>query len=204
MSGKAERTTQFIIETVAPIFNKHGYIGTSMSHLTEATGLTKGAIYGNFENKLALALAAFEYNRNLLLAELDRVVQGNDSAVQQLFDILHFYRHYDAFTMPMGGCPLVNVGVDAQNNNNSLASAAKETVKEIEGRIALVLEKGKNNGEFHIPLLPLQFAKQFFTILQGGVVMATLTRDRKYLINTVSYLEHLTRKELRISNGQNH
>ena len=198
MSGKAERTTQYIIETVAPIFNKHGYVGTSMSHLTEATGLTKGAIYGNFENKLALALAAFEYNRNLLLAELDRLVQSNESAVTQLFEILHFYRHYDAFTMPMGGCPLVNVGVDAQNNNSALAAAAKETVKEIEGRIALVLEKGNQNGEFHIPLLPLQFAKQFFTILQGGVVMATLTRDRKYLINTVSYLEHLTRKELSI------
>ena len=80
MSGKAERTTQFIIETVAPIFNKHGYIGTSMSQLTEATGLTKGAIYGNFENKLALALSAFEYNRNLLLSELDRVIQGDEKS----------------------------------------------------------------------------------------------------------------------------
>lgn len=70
MSTKAERTTQYIIETVAPIFNKYGYVGTSMSHLTEATGLTKGAIYGNFENKEALALASFEYNRMLLLQKL--------------------------------------------------------------------------------------------------------------------------------------
>ena len=67
MTTKAERTTAFIIETVAPIFNKHGYIGTSMSDLTEATGLTKGALYGNFENKEALALAAFEYNSVQLL-----------------------------------------------------------------------------------------------------------------------------------------
>lgn len=201
MSGKAERTTQFIIETVAPIFNKHGYIGTSMSQLTEATGLTKGAIYGNFENKLALALSAFEYNRNLLLGELDRVIQGDEKAVDQLFGLLHFYRHYDAFTMTMGGCPLVNVGVDAQNNNSALAAAAKETVKEIESRIAKILERGTQRGEFRIPLPSLQFAKQFFTILQGGVVMATLTRDRKYLINTVSYLEHLTRKELKINSA---
>lgn len=199
MSGKAERTTQFIIETVAPIFNKHGYIGTSMSQLTQATGLTKGAIYGNFENKLALALAAFEYNSQLLLSDLDRVINDDPKAVNQLFGLLHFYRHYDAFTMPMGGCPLVNVGVDAQNNNSELAKAAKQTVKEIETRIAGILDRGVKGNEFHIPLPPLQFAKQFFTILQGGVVMATLTRDRKYLINTVSYLEHLTKKELRMS-----
>ncbi|PQJ14884.1 TetR/AcrR family transcriptional regulator [Aureicoccus marinus] len=199
MSGKAERTTQFIIETVAPIFNKHGYIGTSMSQLTQATGLTKGAIYGNFENKLALALAAFEYNSQLLLSELDRVSNDDPKAVNQLFGLLHFYRHYDAFTMPMGGCPLVNVGVDAQNNNSELAKAAKQTVKEIETRIAGILDRGVKGNEFHILLPPLQFAKQFFTILQGGVVMATLTRDRKYLINTVSYLEHLTKKELRMT-----
>jgi len=55
MPTKAERTSAFIIERVAPVFNKHGYIGTSMSDLTEATGLTKGALYGNFENKEALA-----------------------------------------------------------------------------------------------------------------------------------------------------
>jgi hypothetical protein len=40
MSTKAERTTAYIIETVAPIFNRYGYVGTSMSHLTDATGLT--------------------------------------------------------------------------------------------------------------------------------------------------------------------
>ena len=71
MTTKAERTTQYIIETVAPIFNKLGYVGTSMSDLTEATGLTKGALYGNFENKEALAMSAFEYNSKRLLAAID-------------------------------------------------------------------------------------------------------------------------------------
>lgn len=48
---KSERTRQFIIEKVAPIFNRKGYAGTSLSDLTEATGLTKGAIYGNFKKQ---------------------------------------------------------------------------------------------------------------------------------------------------------
>jgi len=72
MSTKAERTTAYIIKTVAPVFNKHGYVGTSMSDLTEATGLTKGALYGNFENKEALALSSFEYNSKILLAAIDK------------------------------------------------------------------------------------------------------------------------------------
>ena len=60
--GKAEETRRFIIEKVAPIFNMHGYEGTSLSQLIEAIGLTKGALYGNFKNKDEIALAALEYN----------------------------------------------------------------------------------------------------------------------------------------------
>lgn len=197
MTTKAERTSSFIIETVAPIFNKHGYIGTSMSDLTEATGLTKGAIYGNFENKEALALAAFEHNRRLLLDAIDIVLEMPGTAVEKLFKLIDFYKKYDIFTLKIGGCPILNIGIDAQHNNNLLAAASKETVKEIEGKIALVLENGINKGEFKLPVSPLQFAKQLYTIIQGSVVMATLSGDRKYLVNTMTYLEVLVKRELK-------
>nr|WP_299343960.1 TetR/AcrR family transcriptional regulator [Allomuricauda sp.] len=197
MTKKAERTTAYIIETVAPIFNKYGYVGTSMSDLTEATGLTKGAIYGNFENKEALALSAFEYNRNHLLNTIDEKLDVPGKALEKIFSLIRFYRQYDVFTLPFGGCPILNVGVDAQNNNRLLASAVKETVKDIEGKIALVLENGMKAGEVKLPVPPLQFAKQLFTMLQGAIAMATMTRDRKYLVNTVAYLEQLINREIR-------
>lgn len=197
MSTKAERTTAFIIETVAPVFNKHGYVGTSMSDLTEATGLTKGALYGNFENKEALALSAFEYNRSILLNAIDEKLGVSGTALDKLFNLTDFYKKYDLFTLEMGGCPIVNVGVDAQHNNKLLAAATRETIKDIEGKIALVLETGANREEIKIPVTPLQFAKQLFTMLQGAITMATITKDRKYLFNTVAYLEVLIRKELK-------
>ena len=197
MTKKAERTTAYIIETVAPIFNKHGYIGTSMSDLTEATGLTKGAIYGNFENKEALALSAFEHNRNMLLRAIDNALETGDEALARVYALLNFYRQYDVFTLPMGGCPILNVGVDAQGNNKLLAAAVKETVKEIEGKIALVLENGANRNDIKLPVPPLQFAKQLFTMIQGAVAMSTMMQDRKYLVNTIAYLEFLVKQELK-------
>ncbi len=197
MSSKAERTTAYIIETVAPVFNKHGYVGTSMSDLTEATNLTKGALYGNFENKEALALSAFDYNRTLLLNAIDEQLSIAGKAMDKIQNLINFYKKYDVFTLTMGGCPILNIGIDAQHNNRLLAAATKETIKEIEGKIALVFENGVNSGEFKIPVSPLQFAKQLFTILQGSIAMATLTKDRKYLLNTVTYLEVLIKRELK-------
>ncbi|MGB5237988.1 MAG: TetR/AcrR family transcriptional regulator [Flavobacteriaceae bacterium] len=196
MTTKAERTTAYIIETVAPIFNKHGYEGTSMSDLTDATGLTKGAIYGNFENKEALSLAAFEYSSTKLLSALDDCLSGESSALKQLSKLTSFYKHYDEFTDDLGGCPVLNVGVDANFNNRLLASACRETVHTIEGKIALVLENGVRNNEIKLPVPPLQFAKQLFTMIQGAVAMATICNDRKYLINTVAYLDVLISREI--------
>jgi AcrR family transcriptional regulator len=197
MSSKAERTTAFIIQTVAPVFNKHGYIGTSMSDLTEATGLTKGALYGNFENKEALALSAFQRNSRLLLAKLDEVLGIKGNSLDKIFNLTKFYKYYGSFTNPMGGCPVLNVGVDAQHNNKLLSAAVAETIKTVEGKIALVLESGVNNAEFRLPVTPLQFAKQLFTMIQGAVAMSTMTKDHKYLVNTLVYLEQLVERELK-------
>lgn len=196
MSTKAQRTTAFIIETVAPVFSKHGYVGTSMSDLTEATGLTKGALYGNFENKEALALSAFEYNSKCLLEIIDEKLSISGTSLDKLFALTKFYRSYDVFTIEIGGCPILNVGVDAQHNNKLLTAAVGETIRTIEGKIALVLENGVNSNELHLPVTPLQFAKQLYTMLQGAVAMFTMTQDRKYLMNTVAYLELLMKKEL--------
>lgn len=197
MSSKAERTTRYIIETVAPIFNKHGYIGTSMSDLTDATGLTKGALYGNFENKEALALSAFQYNSTRLLEALDEVLASEGNSLDKIAALTNFYKQYDTFTAEMGGCPVLNTGIDAEHNNKLLAAAVRETINTIEGKIALVLENGVKGNEIRLPVTPLQFAKQLFTMLQGAVAMASLTRDRKYLINTVAYLDLLIKKEIK-------
>ena len=168
-----------------------------MSDLTEATGLTKGALYGNFENKEALALSAFQYSSTKLLEKIDEKLGESDLALEKIFSLTKFYKNYDVFTTEMGGCPIINTGTDALHNNRLLSAAVKETIKTIEGKIALVLENGANAEEIKLPVPPLQFAKQLYTMIQGAVVMSTMTRDRKYMINTMVYLEHLIKSEIK-------
>ncbi len=59
LMSKSEQTRQFIIGKAATLFNIKGYDSTSLSDVQDATGLTKGAIYGHFTDKNELALAAF-------------------------------------------------------------------------------------------------------------------------------------------------
>ena len=197
MVTKAEKTKEYIIKTSAPIFSKQGYVGTSISDITKATGLTKGALYGNFKNKEDIALAAFEYNANKLLAKIDEKLRVDGNSLDKIYSLTNFYRYYAIFTLEMGGCPIINVGVDAEYNNKILSNATKEIVRTIEAKIAAVLEYGVNNNELKIPVPPLQFAKQLYTMLQGSAVMTTITQDRKYLLNTVAYINQLMDKEIK-------
>ncbi|WP_435525010.1 TetR family transcriptional regulator [Chryseobacterium indoltheticum] len=72
--SKAEKTKQFIIEKTATLFNTKGYTATSLSDITEATGLTKGSIYGNFENKDEVSLEVYKYNSGIL-KKFDEIIQ---------------------------------------------------------------------------------------------------------------------------------
>lgn len=196
MPTKAERTTQYIIETVAPLFNQRGYSATSLSDITSAVGLTKGAIYGNFKNKEELALKAFEYNKELLISAIKEAVNKSTNPRDQLFAFTDFYANYNLFSEPIGGCPILNVGVDSNQTNPELLEAVREAISEIRAIITTILEEGEQSKAFHIPLMASQFARQLFTMIMGAVSMATITQDVKFLKNTVAYINLLIEKEI--------
>ncbi len=101
-SVKAERTRQLIIEKTAPLFNKKGFDGTTLSDMEKATGLTKGSLYGNFRDKDEIASEAFQYSMRkvklLVREKVDAVVTNKE----QLEALLDFYAEY-VFDPPVAG-----------------------------------------------------------------------------------------------------
>lgn len=196
MTGKAERTTQYIIETVAPVFNRNGYEGTSMSDLTKATGLTKGAIYGNFENKEVLALAAFRHNAEFVFRKLSTVVAQEESRLDKLRAIVRFYRTYHRTIPSLGGCPLLNVGVDASNLNGPIASEVRKMVKKVTEDMAKIIGSGIKRGEIN-PVKPDSYANIFYSTIQGSVYMMSILDDPVYLQDGMDALDQIIERELR-------
>src|ERR1017187_6727853 len=105
---KAEQTRAFIIEKTAPIFNTKGYEGTSMSDITNATGLTKGSIYGNFVNKDEVALAVFDYNWRKIETIMRSEMAKYQTAKDKLLVYVDVYDNFLNHPFPEGGCPILN------------------------------------------------------------------------------------------------
>lgn len=194
--SKAEQTSRFIISTVAPIFNRNGYYGTSMSDITKATGLTKGAIYGNFKNKEDLAFAAFKYNIDGVVDKIKSVLIKIDSPVEQLRGLIDFYRNYNDHTLDIGGCPILNIGVDANHQNKALLGRVQEVVKKLEFYIRKMIELGQEDEEIRADVNADLYAKRIFALIEGAVFMTVTMKDNMYLSDMMDHVDKIINEEL--------
>lgn len=191
MQSKAERTSRHIIATTAPIFNRNGYAATSMSSITNATGMTKGAIYGNFRNKEELAVEAFRYNVKRVLRKVREHQESSSSPLQKLLLITDFYRNYYDFSRDIGGCPIINIGVDANHQNEKLLEGVRNIIRKIERSLADIIEEGRSLGELKPDIDPLKSARQMFSIIEGAVFMSFTMDDLSYLQSTMEVLDRM-------------
>lgn len=197
MLTKSEHTKQFILETVAPIFNKNGYAATSMSDITSATGLTKGAIYGNFKNKEELAIAAFKFNVKHLMALIANHINQSDSPLQKLLSISEFYTDYYKISKAFGGCPVLNIGVDANNQNSELLEKVRVVIERIQDQVATIIEDGIEIGEISTEINAMQYAKRIDTMIQGAIFMTYTMDDDFYMKDTMNQINDMIINELK-------
>lgn len=198
MNSKAQQTSEYIIQKVAPIFNKHGYYGTSMSDLVEATGLTKGAIYGNFKNKEELAFIAFRYNVERVVTKIREELSGIKSPLQQLYGLTNFYRTYKAYTVEFGGCPILNIGVDAKDQNPELLERVQEVILRLQGYITRMIQNGIDAGEVRKEVNPKTYARKFFTLIEGAVFMSATMNDDSYIQEMMAHIDGIIGRDLAI------
>ena len=188
---KSERTRQYIIEKSAPIFNRKGYSGTSLQDLMEATGLTKGGIYGNFRNKHEIAAEAFEYNSRYILDQVKASVLTQKSARAKLLAITAFYKNYIYQPHLSGGCPILNTAVEADDMHPELKEKVLKSLDYIHRSFVYIINEGIEREEFKEDLDPDKYATIFLSLIEGGIMQMKIYKKSKYLVNSLLHMEEI-------------
>lgn len=183
--SKSERTRMFIVEQAANLFNQKGYAGTSMDDILQATGLSKGGVYGNFKSKEEIALAAFEHSVETVAEEIKQRTKAHPHVLDKLRAVVHFYQER-IFDPPIeGGCPIQNTAVEADDSNPVLRERVKAALCDWEQSIAYVLQRGVDRGEVKQDTDVQAFSVRFIATLEGAILLARLYREIRYF-NTMS------------------
>ncbi|MCV9930290.1 TetR/AcrR family transcriptional regulator [Flavobacterium sp. LS1R49] len=180
--SKAARTKQFIIEKTAPIFNIKGYSGTSMSDITDATGLTKGSIYGNFENKDEVAIAAFKYNIKKLQDTFAKAIEKESTYKDKLLVYPRLYSDYFHLRITQGGCPILNTATEADDTHPILRKKVERAINFWKEKLIGFIEQGIATGEFKAKSIdPERIALTIIAIIEGAVMISKVTGNLKNL-----------------------
>ncbi len=196
--SKAEETRNFIIEKSAPIFNMHGYKGTTMSQLTKAINMTKGAIYGNFADKDEIALAAFDFNFAEVSKKIKNVVISKDNACDKLIAFANFYLDEFAEISRKGGCPLLNATVDSDNIHPTLKERVANAIESWINNVTRIVYSGIKRKQINPNAKPEQFASVFVSLIEGGLMLSKATGNTIHLSRNIDQIIHLVNAELRL------
>ncbi len=183
--GKSEETRRHIIEKAAVLFNQRGFHGTSISDIMEATGLTKGGIYGNFKKdgidkkgvKEEIALAAFKYAVAAVANEIRTRTSVIDSSIDKLKTVVYFYKERVLNPPIEGGCPILNTSIEADDNMPVLQSKVVEAIKYWHHGLVRTVEKGIEKGEIREDIDADLFASRFIGTLEGGIMLSRIHND---------------------------
>lgn len=187
--SKAERTRQYIIEKTAPVFNEKGYAGTSIHDLTQATGLTKGSIYGNFENKDEVALAAFDYNFNNVTNYIKARILATDNSIERLLVYPKVYRKFLVLPFLQPGCPILNTSTEADDTHPKLREKAAKALAFWKTSIENQIKRGIARGEIKTTTNPSLIAIILVSIIEGSIMQAKVEQNARDLKVAMDYLE---------------
>lgn len=191
---KAEQTKQMIVARAAPLFNRQGYSGTSISDVMAATGLQKGGIYKHFAGKDDLAIHAFDYAVGTLRRRFARAVrEASEDPLQQLRAILAVFEEMVSDPPVPGGCPIVNTAVESDDTHPALRERSRKAMDELRELIRHVVAVGVERRRFRPEVDGEALASVVVAALEGGLILSRLYDDPVHLRRVVDHLmRHIT------------
>ncbi|MGJ1239445.1 TetR/AcrR family transcriptional regulator [Sphingobacterium siyangense] len=190
---KSENTKRLIIEKTASVFNTKGYAGTSINDLMIATGLSKGCIYGNFENKDEIALQVFDHNFAKVTQHMKERILATDSSIERLLVYPQTYKNYFRYPYLQAGCPILNTATEADDTHPKLKERAQRALGFWKTSIENQIKRGILRQEIKEETDTTEFAVIMISMIEGAFVQAKVNNHMTELKIAMSFLEKLIR-----------
>jgi TetR/AcrR family transcriptional regulator, transcriptional repressor for nem operon len=184
-----ESTRSLILTQAGTLFNVQGYKATSLSDITAATGLTKGAIYGHFLNKEALEEQALDYMASRVFEIMRAKIKAQTTAGDKLRAVFAYFKSYLQNPPITGGCPILNAAIEVDDGHPSLKARAQGNMEVLKASVATILQNGINRGQLRGDMDVRGFTAIIIASLEGAIMMGKLSGTTEDLLAVVAHLE---------------
>ena len=184
-----ELTKETILEKSGRLFNTHGYKATSISHITDATGFTKGAVYRHFKSKEELEQASLFYLSSIMFDKIRRVIKRETTAGKKLRAVFSYFESYISAPPVEGGCPLLNAAIEADDAHPLLRGEAIKVLNILRDSLITILENGIKHDQIRAGIDKKYYATIIIASLEGAIMMSKLRGDSADIKRVITHLE---------------
>ncbi len=189
-----EATKAAILKQSGQLFNTQGYKSTSISDITTATGLTKGAIYRHFKNKNQLEKEALLYLSQVMFDQIRKRIKGQSTAPLKLKAIFGYFETYISKPPVKGGCPLLNASTEADDAHPVLRRQAIVILDMLRNTIITLLANGIKYKQIQPDTQKEYYASLIIAMLEGAIMMSKLRGNNDDIKITIRHLESLIKE----------
>jgi len=161
-------TKEYIVDKAYELFINNSYEGVSISDISKAVELTKGALYHHFENKEAIFKAVIDkfliININTLYSEDITFYQFAESSISESKNIVHSIIGEKMTYMPINYLALM---IDAMRHYPGFIDGKLNLFETEVQKIEKVLKIAIKRGEIRSDINPKIMAINFFSLSFG-------------------------------------
>ena len=189
MASKGIQTRQNIITKALQLFCVKGYYNTSINDILEATGLTKGGLYGHFASKENLWYAVYDEALGIWRGVVFRGVQSSVDPLERIQILIEndLKTKLGAHIFE-GGCFFHSMLVELSGQSDTMSVHLMKGFNQLAGLLCTWLKQAEQQGLVKKNLDFNEIANFIIISLNGAAALYAPSRDPAILDHSASQL----------------
>jgi AcrR family transcriptional regulator len=195
MPVKGAQTRQNIIEKSMQLFCVKGYYNTSVNDILQATGLTKGGLYGHFAGKEDIWYAVYDEALTIWKAVVFQGIERGSKPLERIQTFIeNDIRNKLGNNVFEGGCFFHSMLVELSGQSDAMSDHLLQGFTQLAGLLCAWLEQADQQGVLKADLNFKEIANYIIIALNGAAALYASSRDPAILDQTVSQLRFYIRQ----------
>ncbi len=173
-----DQTRRRMLDAALEEIHLIGFQGMRVDHILTRTGLTKGALYHHFTNKMAIGYAIVDeiLGQDVMQRWVEPLTDC-DNPVTTIIQILEQERQGRTASEIEKGCPINNLSQEMSPIDEGFRERLESVYQRWTTAIANALERGQSKGVIRSDVKPLKVARFLLASLQGIIGVAKCCKE---------------------------
>jgi len=190
-----DQTRQKLLERAFEEIHRNGFRAASLDSILADAGVTKGALYHHFANKLELGYAVVDEVVRPWMQETWRPITEAANPIDAAIGVIR-QRLRERTQMALTiGCPFNNLTQEMSGVDEGFRERLSAILHEWRDATAAAMRRGQANGTVCADVDPVAAATFVISSVEGCVGMAKASQSKAFLEagfhGLIEYLEHL-------------